>query len=89
MKKRFLACGLCALMLLSAVRASAVRGEDVFHDDSVVRSVTTVVYCLSEDRYRLVPEVRTIQILGCCVLSVFNGLLVDLNHALRFQVAFA
>ena len=64
MKKRFLACGLCALMLLSAVRASAVRGEDVFHDDSVVRSVTTVVYCLSEDRYRLVPEVRTIQILG-------------------------
>ena len=30
MKKRFLACGLCALMLLSAVRASAVRGEDVF-----------------------------------------------------------
>ena len=64
MKKRFLACGLCALMLLSAVRASAVRGEDVFHDDSVVRSVTTVVDRLSEDRYRLVPEVRTIQILG-------------------------
>lgn len=97
MKKRFLACGLCALMLLSAVRASAVRGEDVFHDDSVVRSVTTVVYCLSEDRYRLVPEVRTIQILGGETLlsvlanevlqpSVSDNLVSAMSERARFAV---
>ena len=68
MKKRVTALALCALIALSlclpaaSARAQTVTGN--FYDDSVVRRLTTVVYCLSEDRYRLMPDVRTLSVMN-------------------------
>ncbi len=65
MKKSLWACALCAVLLLtSAAPVRALRSPGNFYDDSVARSQTGVVYCLSEDRYRLVPQVRQLTILG-------------------------
>ena len=61
MKKRVTALALCALIALSLCLSASARAQTVtgnFYDDSVIRRLTTVVYCLSEDRYRLVPDVR-------------------------------
>jgi len=64
MKKRIAALILCAVMLLPVLTAGAQRSLTNFYDDSVVRQFNTVVYCLSQDRYRLVPEVRTVSVFG-------------------------
>ena len=61
MKRRFAALALCAVLCaLSFAPASAAVAPVNVRDDSIVRSRSTVVYCLSEDRYRLVPEVRPV-----------------------------
>ena len=65
MKRRFAAPALCAVLCaLSFAPASAAVAPVNVRDDSIVRSRSTVVYCLSEDRYRLVPEVRSVTLLG-------------------------
>ena len=65
MKRRFAALALCAVLCaLSFAPASAAVAPVNVRDDSIVRSRSTVVYCLSEDRYRLVPEVRSVTLLG-------------------------
>ena len=67
MKRRLAAFTLCvALYALSAVPASAASLATPVNvrDDSIVWERSTVVYCLSEDRYRLVPEVRSVTIMG-------------------------
>ena len=65
MRKRFAALALCLCLLgagLLPVRAA--ESPVNVRDDSVARRRSTVVYCLSEDRYRLVPEVRSVTLLG-------------------------
>lgn len=65
MIKRLLAGALCMLAaLMACVPAQAVNAPVNLHDDSVVRKRSTVIYCMSDDRYRLVPEVRDVSILS-------------------------
>lgn len=67
MKKRVTALAMCALIALSLCLSASARAQTVagnFYDDSVIRRLTTVVYCLSEDRYRLVPDVRTLSVMN-------------------------
>ena len=67
MKKRVTALALCALIALGLGLSASAHAQSVtgnFYDDSVVRRLTTVVYCLSEDRYRLVPDVRTLSVMN-------------------------
>lgn len=67
MKKRLLALFLCIILasgLCMTADAQVRTTTENYYDDSVVRQMTTVVYCLSEDRYRLVPDVRTVSVLN-------------------------
>lgn len=67
MKKRVTALALCALIALGLCLSASARAQTAagnFYDDSVVRRLTTVVYCLSEDRYRLMPDVRTLSVMN-------------------------
>lgn len=64
MKKRIAALLLCAALLLPTLTAGAQKSMQNIYDDSVIRQLNTVVYCLTEDRYRLVPDVRTVSLFG-------------------------
>ena len=64
MKRKIAALILCAVLLLPVLTSGAQRSLINFYDDSVVRQRNAVVYCLSKDGYRLVPEVRTVSIFG-------------------------
>ena len=64
MKKRVAVLILCTVLLLTTLTAGAQRKTDNFYDDSVIRQLNTVVYCLTQDRYRLVPNVRTVSLFG-------------------------
>lgn len=64
MKKRIAVLLLCVILLTPCLTAGAQQAADNFFDDSVVRRLTTVVFCLTQDRYRLVPDVRTVNIFG-------------------------
>ena len=74
MKKRIVALLLCAALLLPCMAMSAQPASDNLNDDSVARRLTAVVYCLTGDMYRLVPDVRTVDILvGETPLEVLAG----------------
>lgn len=64
MKKRLLALALCVVLLPACVLAAAGSSPTDVRDDSVIRQLNAVVFCLNSTRYRLVPDVRPVSIMS-------------------------